>query len=90
MPTLYVETSALLRVALEGDLVLKQRLIEADRSMTSALTRVEADRAFRCALSAKRLQAGTSQERRRWVEDFLSNTRCTWRPCSLGVGRRTV
>jgi len=63
MPTLYVETSALLRVALEGDLALKQRLIEADRSMTSALTRVEADRAFRRALSAKRLQASTAQER---------------------------
>ena len=72
MPTLYVETSALLRVTLEGDVALRQRLASADRSLTSALTRVEADRALRRAVAVRRLIDEQQVRARRWVDEFLA------------------
>ncbi len=72
MPTLYVETSALLRVALEGDVVLRRRLAEADRSLTSELTRLEADRALRRARAAERLIDDRQAQAKHWVDEFLA------------------
>ena len=73
MPTLYVETSALLRVALEGDSVLRRRFVAADRLVTSGLTWVEADRALRRALAARRFRGGAHDQARRWIDDFLAS-----------------
>ena len=73
MPTLYVETSALLRVALEGDTVLRRRFVAADRLVTSGLTWVEADRALRRALAERRFRGGAHGQARRWVDDFLTS-----------------
>ena len=73
MPTLYVETSALLRVALEGDTALRRRFVAADRLVTSGLTWVEADRALRRALAARRFRGGAHGQARRWVDDFLAS-----------------
>ncbi len=73
MPTLYVETSALLRVALEGDTGLRRRFAAADRLLTSGLTWVEADRALRRALVERRFRAGTHGQARRWIDDFLAS-----------------
>lgn len=73
MPTLYVETSALLRVALEGDTVLRRGLAAADRLVTSGLTWVEADRALRRALAARRVRGRTHGRARQWIDDFLAS-----------------
>ena len=73
MPTLYVETSALLRVALEGDTVLRRRFVAADRLVTSGLTWVEADRALRRALAARRFRGAAHGQARRWIDDFLAS-----------------
>jgi hypothetical protein len=73
LPTLYVETSALLRVALEGDAGLRRRFVAADRLVTSGLTWVEADRALRRALAAKRFRGGTHARARGWIDDFLAS-----------------
>jgi len=73
VPTLYVETSALLRVALEGDTVLRRRFVAADRLVTSALTWVEADRALRRALAERRFRGGAHGQARRWIDDFLAS-----------------
>ena len=73
MPTLYVEPSALLRVALEGDTVLRRRFVAADRLVTSGLTWVEADRALRRALAERRFHGGAHGQARRWVDDFLAS-----------------
>lgn len=73
MPTLYVETSALFRVALEGDAVLRRRFVAADRLVTSGLTRVESDRALRRGLAGQRLRGGVHAQARRWIDDFLAS-----------------
>ena len=73
MPTLYVETSALLRVALEGDAALRRRFVAAERLLTSGLTWVEADRALRRALAGGRFRGGAHSRARRWIDDFLSS-----------------
>ena len=73
MSTLYIETSALLRVALEGDTVLRRRFAIADRLVTSGLTWVEADRALRRAVVERRLPGGTAARARRWIDAFLTS-----------------
>jgi len=71
--TLYVETSALLRVALEGDAALRRRCAATDRLVTSGLTWVEADRALRRAVSEHRLDDAAFARARRWVDTFLAS-----------------
>lgn len=73
MATYYVETSALLRVALEGDVALRRRLAGADRSVTSSLTWVEADRALRRAAGAQRFRATEQARARHWIDEFLES-----------------
>jgi hypothetical protein len=73
MPTLSVETGALLRVALEGDAVLRRHFVAADRLVTSGLTWVEADRALRRALTAGRFRGSAHGKARRWIDDFLAS-----------------
>ena len=65
----YVETSALLRVLLEGDEVLRPLLL-ADVCYTSALTLAEAKRAIRRARSAGRLDSAGALMARRRVSEF--------------------
>jgi predicted nucleic acid-binding protein len=65
----YVETSALLRVVLEGDDTL-QPLLSTGTCYTSALTLAEARRAIRRARSAGRLDPSGVQIARRSVAEF--------------------
>jgi predicted nucleic acid-binding protein len=65
----YVETSALLRLILEGDDDLRP-LVQADTCYTSALTLAEARRAVRRARSAGRLDAAGVQVARRRISEF--------------------
>ena len=67
----YVETSALLRVVLEGDEDLRPLLL-ADTCYTSALTFAEARRAIRRARSAGKLDPAGAQNARRRVAEFES------------------
>ena len=67
----YVETSALLRVVLEGDETLRPLLL-ADTCYTSALTFAEARRAIRRARATGRLDAAGAQTARRRVAEFES------------------
>jgi hypothetical protein len=71
--TLYIETSALLRVALEGDTALRRRFAVADRLVTSGLTWVEVDRALRRAVAERRLSGGSPARARHWVDTFLAS-----------------
>jgi hypothetical protein len=71
--TLYVETSALLRVALEGDTALRRRFADTNRLVTSGLTWVEADRALRRAVAERRLPGGAPARARRWIDAFLAS-----------------
>ncbi len=70
-PYRYVETSALLRVLLEGDPSLQPLLMEGT-CYTSALTLAEARRAIRRARFAGRLDAAGVQSARRRVAEFES------------------
>jgi predicted nucleic acid-binding protein len=65
----YVETSALLRVVLEGDETLRPLLL-ADTCYTSTLTFAEARRAIRRARSTGRLDAAGAQTARRRVAEL--------------------
>lgn len=70
-PHRYVETSALLRVLLEGDDTLRPLLV-ADTCYTSALTFAEARRAIRRARSTGRLDPAGVQTARRRIAEFES------------------
>jgi predicted nucleic acid-binding protein len=65
----YVETSALLRVLLDGDEPLRPLLL-AGPCYTSALTFAEARRAIRRARSTGRLDPAGAQSARRRVAEF--------------------
>ena len=67
----YVETSALLRILLEGDRLLVARLGRAGRLATSALTAVEARRGLRRALQERRIDPRAFREGERWLTRFL-------------------
>ena len=67
---LYVETSALLRALLEGDVALLALLRAAALRATSALTFVEAERALVRAAGMGRLDAAQQREARRWLREF--------------------
>jgi predicted nucleic acid-binding protein len=66
---LYVETSALLRVLLEGDEALRPTL-SGTGLFTSALTLVETARSILRAKRAGRLQAGEAREAERQLAAF--------------------
>ena len=68
---LYVETSAILRILLEGDRLLAARLARASRLATSALTAVEAQRGLRRALVDRRIDRRAFREGDRWLHRFL-------------------
>jgi predicted nucleic acid-binding protein len=68
--TLYAETSAILRVLLEGDAQLARALTDATRLVTSDLTFAEADRGLRRALAAGRLDAKRFRDGEQWLTRF--------------------
>jgi predicted nucleic acid-binding protein len=65
----YIETSALLRVLLDGDLGLLPEL-SGEGLVTSALTFVEAARAIGRARRERRLDAGSAREAHRQLAAF--------------------
>ncbi len=65
----YVETSALLRVVLEGDGALRRALAAAPL-VTSALTFVEAARSIVRARREGRLDGGQRRQAERWLAAF--------------------
>ena len=67
----YVETSALLRVILEGD-ETSRSLLSTETCYTSALTFAEARRAIRRARATGRLDAAGAQHARRRLAEFES------------------
>ncbi len=67
----YVETSALLRVVLEGDETMRPLLLDGT-CYTSALTFAEARRAIRRARAMGRLDVAGAQSARRRVAEFES------------------
>ncbi len=69
MSCLYVETSALLRVVLEGDETLRPLLLGEGR-YTSVLTFVEATRGILRARREGRLDASGAQKARRRIAEF--------------------
>lgn len=69
----YVDTSALLRVVLEGDDALRP-LVQAGTCYTSAVTLAEARRAIRRARATGRLDAAATQAARRRISEFESGT----------------
>jgi predicted nucleic acid-binding protein len=68
--TLYVETSALLRILVEDDTSLLGELSRADRLLASALTFVEAQRGLRRANREKRMGAAALREAQKWMRFF--------------------
>jgi hypothetical protein len=71
---LYVETSAALRILLEGDRALGAALGAADRLVTSELTLVEADRSLRRARRDGRLGARELARANRWLAAFARSS----------------
>ncbi len=68
--TVYAETSAVLRVMLEGDRALGDVFASAARLVTSALTFVEADRGLRRARADRRLDSRRFARGDRWLMRF--------------------
>jgi hypothetical protein len=69
-PPIYAETSAVLRVLLEGDARLATALADAPVLVTSDLTLVEADRALRRARLGGRLDARGFSNGQQWLIRF--------------------
>jgi len=67
----YVETSAVLRVVLEGDRLLVARLGKAKKLVTSSLTRVEAARGLLRAERERRIDRRALREGQAWLRKFL-------------------
>ena len=68
---LYVETSAVLRIAIEEDRTLLPHLAKARRLVTSALTRVEALRTLRRGERERRIDGRQLREKHRWVTGLM-------------------
>jgi hypothetical protein len=68
--SLYAETSAVLRVLLEGDAQLAAALAAAPHLVTSDLTLAEADRGLRRAMHDGRLDATRFRDGQRWLTRF--------------------
>ena len=81
--TLYVESSALLRVLLESDSTLESALGTFDRLFTSALTLIEVPRALVRARREERLSLST-------FEDVWRRLSAFERACTLAEITRTV
>jgi predicted nucleic acid-binding protein len=67
----YVETSAVLRVILEGDRSLVTKIGKAKKLVTSALTRVEASRGLLRAETETRIDRRGLREGQAWIRRFL-------------------
>ena len=68
--TLYAETSAVLRVMLEGDQALGEIFASASRVVTSTLTLVEADRGLRRAKATQRVDSRRFVRGENWLSRF--------------------
>jgi predicted nucleic acid-binding protein len=68
---IYVETSAVLRILLEGDRALAAQLGKAKKLVTSALTRVEATRGLLRAEREGRIDRRQLREGQAWLRRFL-------------------
>jgi uncharacterized protein len=67
----YVETSAVLRILLEGDRPLLQRLAREKKLVTSVLTQVEATRGLLRAITEHRIDHRRQREGQRWLRGFF-------------------
>lgn len=72
--TVYIESSALLRVLLEGDALLAQEISQAAIWVTSELTLLETERAFLRAVHEKRITSDGQLMMRHQLEHFASST----------------
>jgi hypothetical protein len=70
---LYIETSALLRMLVEGDTSLASLIGRAQRLITSQLTVIEADRGIRRAFADGRLSSRRHRDVRRQLTAFLES-----------------
>lgn len=70
--TIYVETSALVRAVLEGDMPVLSPALTARLRLTSVLTAVETERALLKAFLDKRISAEQRREARGWLRSFLA------------------
>lgn len=68
---IYIETSAVLRVLLEGDRRLMAEIGKAKKLVTSALTRVEATRGLLRAEREHRIDRRQVREGEAWLRKFL-------------------
>jgi predicted nucleic acid-binding protein len=68
---IYIETSAVLRVLLEGDRALAAKIGKARKLVTSALTRVEASRGLLRAERENRIDRRQLREGQAWLRRFL-------------------
>lgn len=67
----YVETSAVLRILLEGDRALLARVAREKKLITSTLTQIEANRALVRAVTEKRIDPRRQREGQRWLRTFF-------------------
>src|SRR5690242_524959 len=67
----YVETSAVLRVLLEGDRALLKRIAREKKLVTSVLTQVEAARGLLRATTEQRIDHRQQREGQRWLRSFF-------------------
>ncbi|MSP60004.1 MAG: PIN domain-containing protein [Myxococcales bacterium] len=67
----YVETSAVLRILIEGDRLLAARIGKAKKLITSALTGVEATRGLLRAAREGRIDRRLLREGQAWLRRFL-------------------
>jgi predicted nucleic acid-binding protein len=67
----YVETSAVLRIVLEGDRALASRLGKAKKLVTSTLTRLEAARGLARAEREQRIDRRQLREGAAWLRNFF-------------------
>lgn len=70
--TIYVETSALVRAVLEGDMPVLSPALTARLRLTSVLTAVETERALLKTFLDKRISAEQRREARSWLRSFLA------------------
>lgn len=71
MRWVYVETSAVLRILLEGDKPLLKRIAREKSLVTSVLTQVEASRGLLRAATEGRIDHRQQREGQRWLRGFF-------------------
>jgi hypothetical protein len=71
MRWVYVETSAVLRILLEGDRPLLKRISREKSLVTSVLTQIEANRGLLRASTEGRIDHRQHREGQRWLRSFF-------------------